>query len=152
MGSQNGAKGKRYKPKPYRITFDDDHPYAGLEVIMRRASVDTVLGMMADAGLPEDAPEAELAEARAEAELRIVRHVADLVTWWNVDDEDDRPVTPDEAGVRSQDYGMVTAIFHAWRAQALTVPPPLRGSSPDGPGQEEPGSIPMEPLPPPPES
>lgn len=140
MGSVNGAKGKRYKPKLIRIAFEAGHQLEDLEAVMRPASIDDVMELMSVAELAEEMADGSAAaaglvtDAHRKAVSLMVGKVARLVTSWNVDDPvTGEPVDPDEAGVRSQDFAMVFALFEAWAGQLIRVPPPLPQGSPRGP-------------------
>jgi hypothetical protein len=142
---------KRYKPRLYVIEFGGDHPdFADLEAKVKGASVDTLLELMAVADLAQDVAETAavtITEAHKKAVEVMIRELAGLITWWNVDDEHGRPVAPDEAGLRSQDFAMVMAIFERWSARFAAVAPPLRDGSAPGPSAEELAEIPMGSLP-----
>lgn len=157
MGSENGAKGKRYRPRLYNISFPETSPWADVEAKLKGASVDTLLNLMEVADAAKDVADGSapvVTQAHRKAVEVMIREFAPLISWWNVDEEVAgengeevlRPVPPDEAGVRRQDFALVVALFEAWQDRIALVPPPLPGGSGPGPDQAE-GSIPMESLP-----
>lgn len=148
MGSQNGAKGKRYKPRLYHIVFPDDSPWADAEAKIKGCSVDAWLDLLANSSKAQDVADGLVTVTAAErsATEKIIELFAPLIVWWNVDDDEGEPVAPDEAGVRSQDFGLIMALFRAWQERAIAVAPPLPKGSPAGPDPEL-ASIPTETLP-----
>lgn len=158
MSSQAGAKGKRYLPRPYRITFEEGHELEDLEVLARRMSVGDLLDLMQVADLARDVADgsaAEVTEAHRQAVEQMITRLADVIIWWNVDEaaevdgkEVALPVAPDEAGVRAQDFVMVMAIFQAYYERVTSVMPPLPVGSSAGPSPAELASIPTETPPP----
>lgn len=147
---------KRYKPKPYRITFEEGHELEDLEVHARRMSVGDALELMELGDLAREVADRSavmITEGHKKAVEAVIARMADVITWWNVDEvteSDDgeeaaRPVTPDEEGLRSQDLTLVMAVFEAYFDRVASVAPPLPDGSPGGPnpaGQ----AIPMETL------
>ena len=140
---------KRYKPRLYDITFPEGHEWEDVEAKVKGASVDTLVNLMAVADLAAevaDAAATTITPGHREAVATMIREFSQLITWWNVDDEEGNPVEPDEAGVRSQDFSMVMALFGTWMSR-YQVTPPLPGGSGDGRSPAELGSIPTETLP-----
>ena len=148
-GSQNGHHPKRYKPRLYTITFGEDSEYADLEAKVRPASFDTLAVLMQ---VQDDARDAATGLATGPAQVKavevLIREFAGLIHWWNVDAEDENeqlvPVVPDEAGLRSQDFLMVMALFNAWSQRFAVVAPPLPQGSNGGPDTGIEALMPME--------
>lgn len=148
MGSVNGAKGRRHKSRLIRIAFEEGHEFEDLEVLMRPASVDDLMELMSAEDLAQDVADGSAAGAVTEAHKKavavMVSKMADLIVSWNHDDiVTGEPVTPDEPGIRSQDFAMVFAIFEAFTGRLSRVAPPLPQGSPGGPDLS---GIPVETL------
>lgn len=138
---------RRYKPKRYRITFDDGHEYAGLEVTCKAVSLDVLIGMMSAADSLGSISSGQMTDADRQAFRDIVCHLASVIVSWNVDDDDDQPVAPDAAGLMGQELGMVLAITTALTERVASVAPPLPQGSPNGQAGDIESLLPMEPLP-----
>jgi hypothetical protein len=142
VGSESKAKPGRYKSRPYLLKFDDQTDFPGLEVRIRRVG----LGMMGElAEMADEFTRISQNPGRARTVLKeFCESIAPSVIWWNVDDDNDQPVTPDTAGLMIEDGAMIVAIFKAWFDRATLVPPPLPSQSPAG---EPEVPIPMVSLP-----
>ena len=120
------------------IEFEDGHDYAGLQVTLRSASTGLMLEM---AGLADELgggeADGDLAPEKAGAIRSLFGLLAGCVVGWNVDDDDDKPVTPDLDGLRSQDPVMIMAVFTAWFQRVTLVAPPLPQGSESGPAARE---------------
>lgn len=129
--------------KTYRLVFEDG-PYAGVVVRMRGMSVDQLLAL---GDLAEAAARAQAGGTGGTVEIASVGHLCDAVAAglieWNVDGEDDTPVTADRAGLGSVDFGFLIALTTEWMTAAAGVPGPLVDGSTSGPPALE-ASIPME--------
>lgn len=125
-------------PKTYALIFDEGQ-FEGLEVKCKPATVGQVL----EVAELEAATGGALASNPA-ATGQVIDLLADVIVWWNLDDEDDTPIPNTAAGLRSQDPELVGAIVRAWVSAVSRAPRPLPDTSP--PGEME-GSIPMESLP-----
>lgn len=149
MSSDNG---RRWKGRRFRITFADDHEFAGLEVHMRSAPIGLVLAMSeATSQLEGLRDTGSLTEGQSAGFRGLVEQLAQVITWWNVDDDDDQPVKPDVEGLLAQEPMLILTLVEQWAARQTQVAPPLPQGSPDG---GSPGaslamtelSLPMEPL------
>jgi len=139
------ARPGRFRSRRIRITFEAGHPYEGLEVIMRPAPLDALLGMLGDAsaveGMGDGAPPAA---DQIDGFRALCGELAGFITEWNIDDDQDQPVTPGKDGLLGCEPGIVLAIFTAYAEKLVTVPPPLPAASPAGPSPE--AGIPVIPV------
>jgi hypothetical protein len=128
-----------YQRPTIKLVFADDE-FAGLEVRVRRLSVE---GMLAASALVE-AKAAEKVSAMATL-------LAGAILTWNLEDDTGTalPVTPEV--LLQQDMGFMTTLLNQIMEVSGGVSPPLPAASPAGePCPEE--SIPMETLSPSPAS
>lgn len=82
------AAGKRYRPKPYRITFAEGHELEDLEVQARRLSVGELLELMSTAEMAQDLADGTVTaptDEHKKAMDQMITDLAGVITWWNVD-------------------------------------------------------------------
>lgn len=134
--------GYRHQSKTFRLAFED---MPGLEVVMRSVPVGKLMDM---AGLADDFGNGKASTGQVSD---LFTMFADQLVSWNLEDDAGQPVPADLAGVRGLDTDMVMAIFEGWFGELTQAPPPLPKPSAPGPDPLM-ASLPMEPLPPNPES
>ena len=134
----------RWRPRTFKVTFEEGHTFEGLEVTMRPASVDALFGMYDSAAKAGGRTTA----AQKKAFRDLCADLARYITGWNVVDEEGNAVMPDLAGLTAQEPLFVTEIFTAWAERMVAVESPLPSASPNGRQAEAELAIPMTPSPP----
>jgi hypothetical protein len=136
-----------FKPnrKTYRLVFEDED-LAGLEVVMRSLTVESMTKLAAAA----DAVKGDSVDVAAIEDL-FGRFAATLKEW-NVVDDDGKPVPATAGGVMSQDLDFVMAVFEAYFEAVTGVNPPSPAASPGGGTSGPERSLPMAPRSPGPPS
>ena len=130
MGKRPGYR--REKPL-YKLTFADDE-FDGLEVVAKSLPLGEFFELQR---LQEKAnTDPDVAE-------QVIGRLADVLTGWNLEDDDGQPVPCTFEGIKQQDLPFVLAIFQAWMEAVASVPNRSRGNSNDGETSLE-LSIPME--------
>ncbi|MEV0618539.1 hypothetical protein AB0I81_34790 [Nonomuraea sp. NPDC050404] len=131
--------GYKRPAKVYKLVFAEDD-MEGLEVKARSMSTGALLDMAPLFDLKLSAsPTAEEMESIAE----LLEKFAEVLVSWNLEDEDDQPVSATLEGLLDQDIDFVMRIILAWADAISGVPAPLPHPSPGG----EPSlaaSIPMD--------
>jgi hypothetical protein len=131
-----------FQRKRYRLTWGEGTGYDGLEVTCKPPSMDVMLRL--------DDLKAGAAEGKTEDIRDLLGLFADVITDWNVRDDDDQPV-PVSAAELLSDIPMAMAIVMNYSdkvAAASMVPPPLPARSGSGPENPEIRlQIPMDPNP-----
>lgn len=134
--------GYKVKRTIYRLVFEGKHeglivsakspPLGFLELAMGMAPL---AGKRTEDMTPED----------LELVTKVFGGFSEYLVEWNLENDDDTPVPPTLAGLRSQDIGFVMEIVEAWLNAAGEVAPPL--PQPSSSGSPFPaGSLPMKPL------
>lgn len=131
---QQQAQGFRNR-RSYLLEFAEGHQYHGLQARTRPATLGAVIEM-------ERYAETERAERSL---IDIFRPFADVLVWWNVEDDDGTPVPATLDGMLTQDSEMMAELVHAWQRATTRVSAPKEQKSTDG-SQSVEALIPMEPL------
>jgi hypothetical protein len=127
--------GYKRNPKIYKLTWDADTDYPGLEVQVRTLTMGQVLTMRAGKN-DDDGKDG----VQASVELLAERIVA-----WNLEDETGQPVPTTMDAILEEDDDLILDIINRWTDAVSAVRAPLQQSSPSG----EPSlvaSVPMEAL------
>lgn len=131
-----------FQRKTYRLVFDSSTEWAGLEVVLRGLSVDSLTKLAALADLKDVAREDFSPEMIEQLEPVWAVLSQGLVSW-NLTDESDNPV-PIES-FRGEDMAMLLFILDQWAETVGGVTAGLKARSSAGkPFPEE--SLPMEAL------
>lgn len=141
------------RSKVLKVTFDGDHPLAGLEVRTRRLSMDAYREVMSLSSLD---PERIAVDDDAFDEFRRPFEIfADCLISWNLQEEDEngevRDVPPTLDAILA-DIVWIMPVIKAWLKALMEVPPELGKGSPSGEPSDPVPSLPMEPLSPSPQS
>lgn len=144
---------KRKAQKNVRVTFADDHEFAGLELVtkplnvaefaqiaMHMQALSTSLKAEEDPDAAMRGIEAFLGQLGAAQEL-----FAGCLVEWNMEQEDGTPIPADLVGVRSLEDVEFLKLMTEWLEAIGGVPDELGKDSSSGPNSPE-LSIPMEPL------
>lgn len=134
--------------KTFRLQFTDED-MAGLEVVMRRGSMDGFVKIAKMAGL-----DTGRLKATDPATLKVIDELLDVfsaaLVSWNVEDDDGNPVPATREGVGTQDDDFVLEIIRAWVEARASVSLPLgqpsNGGATTDPDQLLMVGIPMEAL------
>lgn len=127
--------GYKRNRKLYKLVFDQDTDYAGLEVVVGTVTMGQLLTMRT--GKQDDDGKDGV---QASVEL-----LADRIVEWNLEDEDGQPVPPTLDAMYGEDDDLILAIINRWTDAISAVRAPLQQSSPSGePSLVE--SVPMEAL------
>jgi hypothetical protein len=137
-----------YKRKrTIKISFDEGHEFAGLEVRMKTVGVGTLLRLLP---LIDRLDFSDLSSEDADQLAGLeesFRQLARIFDSWNIEDEDDTgatvPVPCTYEALMEQDLRLITAVLRAWAEHLAGVPAPLEQPSPDGDPSLE-ASLPME--------
>lgn len=127
--------GFKRNPKIYKLTWDEDTDYPGLEVQVRTLTMGQVLAMRT--GKNDD-------EGKDNVQVS-VELLAERIDSWNLEDEDGNPVPPTLEAMYEEDDDLILDIINRWTDAVSAVRAPLPQSSPSG----EPSlvaSVPMEAL------
>lgn len=133
--------GYRAQRKQFRILFDDDHEYHGLEVVVRSLSIGRFLQVAEqfDAVDVADASSVKLGDIRD-----LVDVFAESIIGWNLEDEDGVSVPATTDGLLRQDVPLVATLLRQWGEGMAGVPKSLgKGSGSGVPSQV--ASLPMGP-------
>jgi hypothetical protein len=115
-----------YKRKTvYKLDFEGDEQFDGLEVRVRRASIAQFLKLQ-KLGNEVDASD------DPEVIGKLIGEFSEFLVSWNLETDDDKPVPATYEGLMDQDLGMVMRIFSEWMSAVAEVPDPLEGSSTSG--------------------
>ncbi|MFE6931746.1 hypothetical protein ACFVDT_06915 [Streptomyces sp. NPDC057699] len=127
--------GYRHQRKRINVKFEEPHPYAGFEAVLRGKDLAGFLDLQ---GIGE-VDKSSLGEQLREMSRSLIS--------WNLEDEDTGdpvPVTPE--AVMGQDQHLMIALATAWMDGLVgAIKGPLETSSTDGQPSLE-ASLPMEPL------
>jgi hypothetical protein len=124
-----------YKRPNLTLVFGETHgDLAGLEVVMKRMSIDQLAEM---SGLMDFAKSASgddnaLGPEARERLRQLCGMVADRMVEWNLEDDDDVPVLCTATELAKQDPTMVYAIITEWMDAVAGVSGPLGPKSPGG--------------------
>lgn len=127
--------GFKRNPKIYKLTWDEDTDYPGLEVQVRTLTMGQVLTMRT--GKNDDNGKDGV---QASVEL-----LAERIVSWNLEDETGVPVPATLDAFLAEDDDLILDIINRWTDAVSAVRAPLPQSSPSG----EPSlvaSVPMEAL------
>lgn len=123
-------------PTIYTLTFEDTD-WEGLEVRMKSTSFGTIRRLFR---LLNDDAAGDLDSVEA-----IVKLLAGHLVSWNMEDENDQPVTADEKGLDDQDFGFIMELSNRYLDQVTGVVGDLGKDSTSG--EKFPGQLPtMEAL------
>lgn len=125
-----------FKKKVYKLTWDEGHPYHGLEIRVKGLSFGDLTLMKGLAG------KSQFSEEDLEPILELF---ADKIVSWNYEDDNDVPVPVSLEAVRELDAGAVVAALLQWQEAVAAIGAPLKKDSPSGETSLE-ASIPMEDL------
>lgn len=127
--------GYKRNRKLYKLVFDQDTDYPGLEVVVGTVSMGQLITMRTGKK-NDDGKDGVLAS---------VELLADRMISWNLEDEEGQPVPTTLEAILSEDDDMVLNIISRWTDAISGVKAPLQQSSPSGePSLVE--SVPMEAL------
>lgn len=133
---QRRASFKREK-REYRLRFEGTQ-LDGLVVLVKSVPVGTMLQMAEMAALVDGFTPEDIGTLGMMFEI-----LADAIVEWNLVDDDDQPVAPDMAGVRSLDMDEAMLLIQKWMEYTVGVPGPLgQGSTAGAPSGV--ASIPMD--------
>jgi hypothetical protein len=125
--------GSRRNPKLYKLVFDEDTEYPGLEVTLRSLTI----GEMQTLRGQDDGDD--------DGVIGLSKFVAKQLVSWNREDEDGNPLPPTLDSLMGEEPSFVSVLVDKWTEAVKGVPAPLEQPSNDGaPSAVE--SIPMEPL------
>lgn len=137
--------GFRPEAKRFRLRFDEDHEFHGLEIVTRSVPIGTILDVMRAAGSgagrspsPED----------VESIRGLFENFGGALIEWDLEHPDTgEPVPATPEGVATLDFDLVTRLAMEWVQAVLGASAPLGGASSSGrPAAAFPvSSIPMEP-------
>lgn len=125
--------GYRHKRKRIEVRFEDDHPNAGFEAVLRGT---TLGGYLALRGIGE-VDESDIADQ--------LRRMSESLISWNLEEEDGTPVPITPESMYVQDKDLMLALANAWMDGLAGISAPLEQSSTGGEQSLE-ASLPMEPL------
>jgi hypothetical protein len=131
MPKSRTRKGYKPKFKTYKLFFADPE-MDGLEVTARSIPVGPLLELSVTD--PEQDP------------YKSVRHFADALVDWNIEDDDGNPVPANLEGLATLEIDFVLEVVRAWTQALTAVRPPLPEGSPSGGTSAPEVSIPMTPL------
>ncbi len=137
--------GYRHQPKEYRLTFED---YPGLEIVTRSVSTGRLVKLMRMAVRlqSKDLTDAsELTSEDADAVEALFSGFAKALKWWNLQDDEGRPVPATREGVEDQEFDFVLSLVNDWIEAVAGTPGDLGKGSNSGPQFPE-VSLPMAPL------
>lgn len=128
-----------YKVKHKVDTVELGGDFEGIKVKVRSGSMDSVIGLMSlSSGLdPKNLDPAVVDD--------LYNRFAELLTWWNLEDEDGKKIPTTRQALGNLDFEMSIAMVLAWMENVVGVPGPLGNASGGGtPSGALP--LPMEPL------
>lgn len=129
------------REKIHRLTWEDDHELAGLEV--RVASIPIGEFMDIEAILDRELP--PRFKTFGEALDWMYARFGEALVSWNLEDKADQPIPADLEGLMTQDREFVMLVMRDWIEALRTVTRPLPKPSSAGERSAE-VSIPMETL------
>jgi hypothetical protein len=132
---------KRTK-KTYTLIFEDPE-MEGLEVKATTSSMADFMAIQRQLMKLQANP--GLVEEDLETLDDLFGRFSKVLTSWNLEDDDDKPVPPTKEGLLAQDPEFVMQIIAAWTDAVGGVDPELGKGSPSGPSFPE-VNIPMDPL------
>lgn len=125
--------GSRRNPKLYKLVFDEDTEYPGLEVTLRSLTIGQMRAIRTDGD---------------DDEILVVgsaKLIAKQLVSWNREDEDGNPLPPTLESLMGEEADLINLIVDRWTQAIRGVSAPLEQPSNDGePSAVE--SIPMAPL------
>jgi hypothetical protein len=127
----------QHPSRTFILRFED---MPGLEVVMRSASIGTLMDMAAVAD------KVAAGKASAPETLGLFTEFARQLSSWNLDGEDGQPVPATLDGVRSLDADLFLVIFGAWFEGMTSAPKAPPKPSPNGSAHLA-ESLPMATLP-----
>lgn len=107
-----------YETPIYPVSFDEGHPYHGLEARFRGISVKETKILMRGSSIKDGDSETD------EATDQLIKVFSDGIVDWNLELRG-QPVPTDRESVADQDYGIVIALVKAWVTGVTGVPGPL---------------------------
>ncbi|MER5559709.1 hypothetical protein ABT071_13995 [Streptomyces sp. NPDC002506] len=123
--------GFQFKTPRINIAFEPGHEYHGLEVTLRKLTLQEFLDIN---GI------GEVQDMHAGHQLKTM---GEKLLSWNLEDEDGNPVPATSESVLRQDKDLMIAICEAWLGGLRGVSAPLEQPSPDTETSLE-ASIPMD--------
>lgn len=138
--------GFKVKRKSYRLVFGAGSDLEGATVVMGPMNMGEFL-MLARAGR-----EQQNEDTMQQLGLGMLDTVAGKLVSWDLEEEDGTPIPATKEGVLSLEVDTVLVIINAWTFAAKGVSVPLPETSSDGERQTLEASIPMEAMPPVPET
>jgi hypothetical protein len=120
------AKGFKLQSKLYQITFEDGD-LDGLECTLKGVSLERFLELVTAAD-ELTTPEGRTPE-NIEAQFSTL---GELLTAWNLQDDDDEPVPPSYEALKKFDLSYVQQIMRAYMQAFSTVPKASDDDSPSG--------------------
>ena len=145
-------EGWEYKPKLYRLRFEDED-LAGLVVMAKSPSIGSLASVLELVAQVEDLMAAGEPDMRAVvlATRDLVAAFAGFLVEWNLT-EGGEPVVPSKDALTSRDLDFGMAVVKGWIEAVSSAPPPLPQGSSATPQSGLEHGIPMEPLSGPPPS
>ena len=131
-----------FQRKTYRLVFDSSTEWAGLEVVLRGLSVDSLTKLAALADL-KDVAKDDFSPEMIEQLEPVWAVLSQGLVSWNLTDENDNPVPVDH--FRGEDMGMLLFILDQWAETVGGVTAGLKARSSGGSPFPE-ASLPMEAL------
>lgn len=128
-----------FKKKIYKLTWEEGHPYHGLEIRIKGLA-------FGDLSTLQDLRQLKSDEVVAEEVLAPVLELfASKIVSWNFEDYDGTPIEVSVEGVKELDTGIILESLTQWQEATMGVAAPLGKNSNSGETSLE-DSIPMETL------
>lgn len=116
-----------YKRGALVLEWPEDSEFSGLEVRMKRLSVEQLLKVEKLSDLKESN-----SDDTAEVFADLLDTVGKGLLSWNYEDDDDQPIPATRESLTDVDAGMILALVQAWTRAAAAVPLDSKPSSPTG--------------------
>lgn len=133
------------RDKTFRLTWDDDTEFAGLEVRAKSLSIDNFLRVAPLMELAGKDRDGFSADDMAQID-EIFTVFAGALVDWNLEQEDGTPVPATREGLGRQDLAFGLAVAMQWLKTVVAVSPDLGKDLPSGETFPEESGLPMEPL------
>lgn len=115
--------GSKRTPTLYKLVFDEDTAWPGLEVTVRSMSIRKLREMNEEKGAEE---------SEDQAFQRLCRTVGAQLVSWNREDEDGAALPPTLESLEDEEPALLWAIVAQWNQAMTAVPAPLESGSDSG--------------------
>lgn len=129
MAQQEGFRRK----KTYLLEWPEGHEYHGLQIRTRPVALGAMLEIV------------ERSDDDKTALRELFQRFADVLVWWNLEDDNGAPIPATFEGMETADVDMLTDVIKAWQTLVVGVSGPKEQPSSAG-SQSVEGLIPMDTL------